>query len=124
MIDMGSTLKLVTDSVVELAVKDGREAGQAFVAAYDLGQNEKVDAIFLEGLETNVSLIIQRLPWAIVIPEFAKDPSIRALLERLNIDPDNIASEVTDELVWAYISAYDQASRDMIRETIRSKKGI
>lgn len=126
MIDMGTpqakSLKPITDSVVELAVKDGRAAGIAFGAEYSLGQNPRIDQIILEGLEANVSIIVQRLPWATAIPIFTDIPAIRDLMVRLSIDPDHVASEVMDDLVWTYVSAYDEASRNVIRDIIRNAK--
>lgn len=121
---MSASLRDVTKAIVKIAEKDGRTAGAAFVAKYALGTNVFVDDIVHEGLQSNVSLIIQRLPWASMIPEFGKDPMIRALFIRIPLDPDSIASEVADELVWAYMTAYDKASRNVILIAVSHRKGL
>lgn len=100
-------------AILKLAQKDGEAAGKAFVAAYGLGQNDNVDALILEGLETNVSLVIQRLPWASVVPQ----PAIEGMLSRLHI-PENIAREVVYDVIWTYMATYDQASRKVIRDAV------
>lgn len=104
MIDMGTPLQADVDTIVHLAQANGAAAGKKFVAEYGIGRNERIDKIILEGLETNVSLIIQRLPWASQVPEF----SAMKLYPR----------EVQDDLIWTYLQAYDIASRNQIRDAI------
>ena len=121
---MSAPLSGVQKAVVKLATKDGIAGGTSFATRYSLGQNPNVDAMILEGLETNVSLVIQRLPWATIVPELSKIPTIRALFLRIPLDPDSLASEVTDDIVWTYMATYDQASRKVIRDTIsKNRKG-
>lgn len=115
---MDPSLSSTDKAVLKLAAKEGTAAGKLFVQEYAIGTNAKIDAMILEGLETNVSLVIQRLPWATVVPQ----PAIEGMLNRLHI-PENIAREVVYDLIWAYMATYDQASRKVIRDAIRNRKG-
>lgn len=119
---MADTLSDVEGAVVNLAARDGRKAGREFLAKYDLGKNIWIDKMIHEGIETNVSLIVQRLPWATVIPAFGQHKAIRDLLIRIHIDPDAIDREVVDALVWTYMVAYDKASRKVILNVVSHER--
>ncbi len=103
-----SLTSLLIDKTIEFAVKDGTAAGKRFVVDYGIGLNANIDALILEGLETNVSLIIQRLPWASVVPA-------------LHLSKE-FPREVYDDLIWTYMATYDQASRKVIRDAISNSR--
>ena len=114
MSDMEPTLQARDKALLRLAQKDGEAAGKVFVKEYGIGTNPNVDALILEGLETNVSLVIQRLPWATVVPQ----PAIEGMLNRLHI-PENVIREVVYDLIWTYMATYDQSSRKVIRASLQ-----
>ena len=114
MSDMDRTLADTEQAILKLAAKNGTAAGKAFVKDYGLGLNEKIDRMVLEGLETNVSLVIQRLPWASLVPQ----TTVEVALSHMHL-PEPLVREVIDDLIWTYMATYDQASRKVIRETLQ-----
>lgn len=100
-----------TARVMSLAKRDGKAAGKAFVKDWNLGSNSLIDKLFREGIESNASIIIQRLPWAKVLPDLLDDPNALAKKEA-------VAREVADELIWIYMVQYDASSRAVILDTI------
>lgn len=111
---MDTSLGSTNKAILKQAQKDGAAAGISFVKEYGLGINPNIDKMVLEGLETNVSLIIQRLPWATLVPQTV----VEGAIARMHLD-EPIVREVIDDLIWTYMATYDQASRKVIRDTLQ-----
>lgn len=115
------SLDAMAKSMAELGSKHGTEAASLFVKDWNLGSNASIDALFREGIESNASIIVQRLPWARVIPSIAEHTR-ELLLQSSGVDQESIDREVVDELIWTYIASYDKASRKYILDTVTHER--
>lgn len=111
----------LTDKVIREAERKGKLAGKTFVETYNLGTNVMVDTLFHDGILSGATIIVERLPWLTAVSSVVS--SLRTFLKGSGIPFDTMAREEADTLILDYLSAYDQASRAVILDTVKYAKG-
>lgn len=109
-------LATASDRATENGTKDGTNAAAWFVQ----NMSDEVARVTLDGIDDGDPAVLDGLPFLDLSGQWADGPSVRSVLEALDLEALDPDSEVASDIVDTYRDAFDAAVSDEVERACRA----